>query len=439
MISDKKLQKKLKWFPHIGQQEVLGCKEKEIIIVAGRRWGKSAVCGYIVVKTFLEKLQEIKRGDCDSVKIWVVAPTYELASKVFDYVIKFLLAHDKRFGQFITNRPPEIRMSESIWIQCKSTTEPQGLLGEELDLQIVDEAALIPEVVYHQYLKPTTLSRKGKVIFISTPRGKGWFEKKFYYLQEKGAAFTYKSTDGVSIAPEELEEVRKTTPKLLFEQEYEAKFVSEAGMVFRNIEEITFPAQDLLQDGKRGRSYIMGVDLAQIQDYTAITVIDAQSHEVVHLDRFQGKDYPLQKDHITLKAQRYNNARIILDTTGVGRPIYEDLRKSGLFAEDYTFSGKSKEELIGKLIVFMEEKYIKIPDIPILQNELRAFEYKYLNEKTGEMLRTIKYGAPQGYHDDTVISLALAVWGLHSGKPRFEDPIARELAKVKTSRKLSFV
>ena len=439
MIQHKKLQEKLKWHPHKGQQEVLEADGREVMVVAGRRWGKSAISGYIIVKMFLEKLLDIKRGETDSVKIWIVAPTYELANKVFEYVVKFLLAYDKKFGQFVQSRPQAaIRISESIWIQCKSTTEPMGLLGEELDLQVVDEAALIPEQIYHQYLKPTTLSRKGKVIFIGTPRGRGWFESKFYYLKERGQAFTFKSTDGVSIAPEELEEVRKTTPKLLFQQEYEAEFVSEAGMVFRNVPEVTVSAQHILRDAEAGHKYIMGVDLAEVQDFTAITVIDAESHEVVHFDRFQGKDYPMQKDHISLKAQRYNNARIILDTTGVGKPIYEDLRKSGLFAEDYTFSGKSKEELIGKLIVFLEEKYIKIPDITVLQDELKAFEYKYINEKTGERLKTIKYGAPSGYHDDTVISLALAVWGLYSGKPKYQDPIEKELAKVVKKKRISF-
>ena len=119
MVSDKKLQEKIKWFPHEGQKPVIACEEREIIIVAGRRWGKSAVSGYLVVKTFLEKLILIRKGEIDSVKIWIVAPTYELANKVFEYVIKFLLAYDKRYGQFIQNRPtPAIQLSERIWIQC---------------------------------------------------------------------------------------------------------------------------------------------------------------------------------------------------------------------------------------------------------------------------------------------------------------------------------
>jgi len=61
MISDKKLQEKIKWHPHEGQKEVLSCKDREILIVAGRRWGKSAVSGYIIAKTFLEKMIDIKK------------------------------------------------------------------------------------------------------------------------------------------------------------------------------------------------------------------------------------------------------------------------------------------------------------------------------------------------------------------------------------------
>jgi len=70
---------------------------------------------------------------------------------------------------------------------------------------------------------------------------------------------------------------------------------------------------------------------------------------------------------------------------------------------------------------------------------LRAFEYKYINEKTGERLKTIKYGAPSGYHDDAVISLALAVWGLYSGQYKKFDPIVEELKKVRKHKSLSYI
>ena len=433
MILDKKLQDKIRWFPHEGQAKVLDNKSKEIIICAGRGWGKSQTAAYLVVRTFLNKLNEIRKGNEQDCKIWIVAPTYELSNKVFNNVVTFLLAYDKKFGQHVTGRTPaNITLAENIWIQCKSTTEPMGMLGERLDLAVIDEAAMIPETIYNQYVRPTVLTDRGKAIYISTPRGKNWFQKKWYILEEKGSAFKFISTENPTTgaySAEALEELQHEYPEILFKQEFLAEFVSDAGIVFRGLPDVTYPAQQLLQDGKSGHHYVMGIDLAEINDYTVITVIDSETYEVVHQDRFKDRDYPLQKEHIMAKARRYNNARITLDTTGVGRPIYEDLRRAGVFVEDYTFSGKSKEELIGKLIVFLEEKYVKIPDIPVLLSELEAFEYQYINEKTGERLKTVKYGAPKGFHDDCVDSLALAVWGLVSTKPTKADPIAVELAK----------
>src|SRR3990167_3710330 len=106
MISDQKLQDKLRWFPHPGQDKIIQNSEKEILIYAGRGWGKTQVAAYLVVKTFLNKLLDIKKGKAQDCKIWIVAPTYELANKVFNNVVTFLLAYDKRMGQYIIGRTP---------------------------------------------------------------------------------------------------------------------------------------------------------------------------------------------------------------------------------------------------------------------------------------------------------------------------------------------
>jgi hypothetical protein len=372
--------------------------------------------------------------------VWIVAPTYELTGKVFEYVTRFLLAFDKSFGQYISGgqgRPYMLKMSESVWIQCKSTTEPMSMLGEELDLEIIDEAALIPSRIYHQYIYPTTIakSRDTKVILISTPRGKNWFQDLFFKLKQEGSAFTFTSLDGVETDEVKLQKIKETTPELMFRQEYLAEFVSDAGTVFRNLDKAIVAYQP--REGERGHTYVMGVDLGTMNDYTVVTVIDNESHEVVHFDRFKGIDYNQQKDLIRLKSQRYNNARVVIDATGVGRPVYDDLRGSGVFVEDFTFSGKTKEELIGREIVFIDEGYIKIPNIPDLVDELRAFEYKYINEKTGELLKNTKYGAPSGVHDDCVISLGLAIWGLNMERPQQRTQLqtiikANKVKKLKT-------
>ena len=438
MINQAKLQSKIGFKPHPGQEEVLKCNNNEIIICAGRGWGKSAICGYIIVKFFLNRLFEIKEGKEDHCKIWVVAGSYELTGKVFEYVVKFLLAYDKQFSKYISGgqggRPYQLKVSESVWIQCKSSSEPNSLLGERVDLEIVDEAELVPENVYYQNVKPSISSLGGRVYYIGTPRGKSWFKDKFFALKEKGASFNFKSTDGKHYTPETLEELRKNTPDILFRQEYLAEFIDDAGTVFRNVDSIL---ENCESDAREGHHYIMGVDLAESEDWTVISVFDCDTKKEVHLDRFQKRDYPLQKKQIIAKACRYNNARVIMDVTGVGRPIYEDIMNEGVFVEDFTFTGKSKEELIGKLIVAVEEKQIRLLPIKVATDEMEAFEFKYRDEKTGLPLKNIKYGAPQGYHDDVVCSRALAVWGLTPGKPKEVNGILEAFKKRKPKQIVS--
>ena len=428
MINRKILQQKIYFHPHKGQQEVLNCRNNEVIICAGRGWGKSAICGYIIVEFFLNRIYEIKQGKQSSCKIWVVAGSYELTGKVFEYVIKFLLAYDRQFAKHISGgaggRPYQLKITESIWIQCKSTSEANSLLGERVDLEIVDEAALVPENVYFQNIKPSISSLGGIVYYIGTPRGRGWFKDKYFVLKEIGAAFNFPSVSGMHYTKETLAELEKTTPDILYRQEYLAEFIDDAGTVFRNLGNII---ENCESDAIPGHNYIIGVDLAESEDWTVMSVFDAQTKKEVHLDRFQKRDYPLQKKQIVAKSMRYNNARIIMDVTGVGRPIYEDLMNDGVFVEDFTFTGKSKEELIGKLIVAVEEKYIRILPIAVATEEMEAFEFKYRDEKTGLPYKNIKYGAPQGYHDDVVCARALAVWGLTPGKPKHKNFILEEM------------
>jgi len=61
---------------------------------------------------------------------------------------------------------------------------------------------------------------------------------------------------------------------------------------------------------------------------------------------------------------------------------------------------------VENLALQISEKTIRYPDIPELLNELQIY--------TAEQLPSgnIRYGAPEGYHDDCVTSLALASWGL---------------------------
>jgi hypothetical protein len=75
----------------------------------------------------------------------------------------------------------------------------------------------------------------------------------------------------------------------------------------------------------------------------------------------------------------------------------------------YKFTNDSKKKLIEALMIAFEQARILILNEKVQTNELDIFEYKI--GQSG----TVHYSAPDGYHDDCVISLALAWWKFNCG------------------------
>lgn len=429
IIDEAILQKKIGWIPHKNQQIILdGSKGKRnISICAGVRFGKSALCGYVAFKHLL----------CDNQRIWVVSLSYDMAQKVFKYVCDFAGKYDKRLLRHASTRPPQ-RFEIPEWnsfLECRSIENTNSLLGEELNLCINDEAARFPSDIKQRYLIARLSSRKGKNFDISTPFGKNQF---FYDYNKSDAKFNFKTIDNptwalteeqlqlpeeerLKIQTEEWERIKKILPEQIFKQEYEATFLDDAASVFRNIPGII--RDNILKDSEPNQFYTMGVDLGKHEDFTVITVINRNTHELCHWDRFNKIDYSLQKQRIKAVAERYNRARVYIDSTVVGEPIYEDLSREGVFIDDYKFTNKSKKELVEKLSIFIEQQKFFIPPIPEYQDELSSFGYRLTD--SGNVI----YSAPEGQHDDCVYSLALAVWGLDYGIVGKMTPIEMALKR----------
>ena len=142
--------------------------------------------------------------------------------------------------------------------------------------------------------------------------------------------------------------------------------------------------------------------MARVTDFTVLSIVDNNNH-LCFFDRFNRIDWSWQKARIIESVRAYN-AKLCVDSTGIGDPIFEDLRRAGLNVESFKFTSDSKNDLIQSLAIAFEQGKISIPPIKELVNELMIFEYEM--GKTGN----IRYSAPEGYHDNAVISLALANW-----------------------------
>lgn len=406
-INETALQQKINWFPHKNQQRILdGSRGKRMVsICAGVRFGKSALCGYEAFKYLLS----------DNMRVWIVSLSYEMAQRVMDYVLHFAEMYDRRLLRGYHKKPtPRFDIPEfGSFIECKSIDTPNSLLGEELDLIIGDEASRFEPDIYERYLMARLASRQGKFFTISTPFGKNWFYRNHLKAE---ASFNFKSIDNPYFPIGEWERAKATLPEHIFKQEYEAQFLDDAASVFRTakIERITDNSLTQGLAPHMGHFYIIGVDLGKTEDFTAFTIIDRNTYNIVHIEKSNKVDYSLQKQRIVALSKLYNNALVVLDTTGgVASSIKDDLQLSGVSVDDFVFSGKSKRELVEKLALFIEGELIRIPKNPELLEELSTFGYQ-LTEKT------ITYSAPKGLHDDLVMSLGLSVWKLNPIRPNTE-------------------
>jgi len=157
-------------------------------------------------------------------------------------------------------------------------------------------------------------------------------------------------------------------------------------------------------------SSCIGLDLAKVQDFTVLVIMNA-NREVVYTDRFNRQDWSIQVNRIQAAVEKYNNAWVHVDSTGIGEPIFETLMNAGINCEPYTFSQKSKAALIDNLSIMFERELITLPKpdlCPELIEELEAFEYSVTDKGN------VRTGAPGGMHDDIVIALALSVWPLQN-------------------------
>jgi hypothetical protein len=116
---------------------------------------------------------------------------------------------------------------------------------------------------------------------------------------------------------------------------------------------------------------------------------------VCYFDRFQS-DWTSTK----AKIKELGKAPKLIDATGVGDPIVEELQRDDHLIEGFKFTSTSKQQLMEGLVASIHQGSIGYPD-GVIVDELSMFEYVYT--KYG-----VKYEAPNGMHDDCVCALALA-------------------------------
>jgi hypothetical protein len=118
--------------------------------------------------------------------------------------------------------------------------------GREYDLVMIDEAAFTKNgqmsKIWEKSIKPTLLTRRGSVWVFSTPNGVD--PENFVYQvcndEKMGFAQVHAPTSSNPyVPPDELEKERLNNHPLVWQQEFEAKFVDWSGVAFFELEKLT--------------------------------------------------------------------------------------------------------------------------------------------------------------------------------------------------------
>lgn len=371
------------------------------LIVWNRRSGKDKTCFNYMIKKSFEKVGTY----------FYFLPTYSQAKKViWDNIdndgFRMLDHIPKELIKSTNGTELKIELVNGSIIQLIAADEfkKSGVGTNPVGVVFSEYSITDPEA--WKFVSPILAVNGGWAIFNFTPRGMNHAWQLLQKVKENDKWFVEILTleDTKVLQGEALEEERSNLPQDLFDQEYYCKFIEGAGQFFKRIKENCIEETDKVNPIHK---YQMGVDLAKYMDYTVITIIDLNTFEVHKQERFNQIDWNLQKAKIEAMYMRYNKPLIYMDSTGVGDPIYEDLFKRGLRIESYKFTESTRRDLLVNLALKLEQDKIRIPDNEILKSELQSFRY----ELKGENGKT-KITVPEGLHDDTVFSLALAVWNL---------------------------
>lgn len=379
-------------------------------MAAGRRWGKTVMCSSVALSIAVY----------GGAVAWVV-PTFRNARPVW----RIVESHSA--GRARINRADMlVHYPGGGWLGVYTADNPVGILGEAFDLVVIDEAARCRPEVWYDTVMPTLADRNGRAILVSTPVGKNWFYREFMRglgdMGDEQASFHAPSSANPSPAIQRAaERARSLVSERTYRQEWLAEFVDD-GALFTNVDKLaTLQPQPYIP----GHRYSIGVDWARASggDYTVFMVLDVTDNCVAKMERMNGKPFDIQLARLQALWTEYGEPPILAESNSMGAPLVEQMQSAGLPIMGFDTNQRSKHEIITELELAFDRMQLRLLDDPTLIMELNAYEQK-------TRLGFPAYGAPAGFHDDTVIALALA-WhnavGVNRGTRVWSDYLARKM------------
>ncbi len=366
---------------HVGQQKVITEANRFNVLECGRRFGKTMLGKNLLMETAL----------ASDPSAWF-APTYKYLAEVWREVLRIAANVAKSINQ----QEHRLELITGGVIEFWSLDQPDAGRGRKYKRIVIDEAGVIRDLesAWNESLRPTLVDLKGDAWFLGTPKGRQFFHKLFQRGEqhEPGwASWRLPTITNPNIDPAEIEAARRDMPKAAFEQEFLGIPAEDGGNPFG----MSAIAQCAVAELSTAPAICYGLDLAKSYDWSVLIGLDADGMPCL-AERWQS-DWG-QTKRVVLDT--IGDTPCLVDSTGVGDPIVEDLMREKPNVEGYKFSSTSKQQLMEGLAASVQRQEIGILE-GWMRSEMESFEYEY---RAGG----VRYSAPEGLHDDGVCSLALA-------------------------------
>lgn len=367
------------------------------VLDIGRRAGKTYLGTHLA-------LESVAAGN----PVGWFAPNYKYLLEVWQQLTRALKPIATKVNA--TERRVELNNGGVIEFWTLDGTDDPGR-SRRYKLAIVDEAAIASNLkaVWEQAIRPTLTDLEGDAWFLSTPKGLNYFYDLFQRGQDQIAHPDWRSwqlptTVNPFIPKAEIEAARLELPELAFKQEFLAEFLSGEGAVFRNVD-ACLNATPTSPIEHEGHLIVAGIDWGRSHDFTAMSLFCCTCVREVFLDRFNQVGWDFQRSRLLAQLEVWGVKYARVETNSIGSPNLEAMRQAApasIVLAGFETTIKSKAPLIQRLALAFEKGIAQwLPD-QVARYELLAYE------STVTESGYIKYGAPEGGWDDTVIARALA-------------------------------
>jgi phage FluMu gp28-like protein len=392
----------VKPFPY--QAALLEDPSKRIVACMGRQTGKTTI---IALKAIY--FAQTNKG----VTVLITSPSLRQSMIMFDRIMSFVFYSVQLRSRIVRATGTLIQFDNRSKIIALPCSEHM-LRGYTANMIILDEASWIPEKVITQILFPMLSTTDGYAILLSTP----WDKNHFFYRAFVNPAYSVhrvKSSECPLVTQHILDENRENMTHEEYLMEYEAEFVEALNSYFPQAlirmsvelaQKLGVELYSSLEASFPSGDYYGGVDFGKLQDFSVISVLkrDGDKLKLVYMYQFPLETpYTQVIGHLVRANQKFQFRGVLVDQTGVGEPVLEEIHNQGLRSVDgITFTTQSKEELLTGLKIAMEQNRLAIPYDRLLCQQINEQQYEY--GKSGHL----QFNHPQHCHDDMLWALALA-------------------------------